>query len=250
MKIILSPAKTMHINAAPILPNHSLSEPGFAAEANMLNAKLAKMDASALKQLFKISDKLTTLTHAQIANFGDALTDAALFAFRGEVFKMLEPLDFDESTLNFTDSRLRIFSGLYGILRPLDAIKSYRLDFNTPLKIKGNLSLKRFWQSKIVDYFSEFTKSGETILNFASSEYSVILAQSVLKSNIVTFQFRENKKGTLKNVTVFSKHARGLFCRHVLQEKIEDADVLKNAKIAGYEFRADFSTTNEWFYVR
>lgn len=250
MKIILSPAKTMYIADTPGLPNRPLSEPIFALEASMLNVQLAKMDVFQLKQLFKISDDLAAKVHAQILGFASAPADAAIFAFRGEVFKKLSPSNLDAAALGFADSHLRIFSGLYGILQAFDAVKNYRLDFNTSLKVAGKFSLKQFWQSKIVDYFSECIADGEVILNLASTEYSTVLAKSALKSQLITLQFRENKNDTLKNVSVFSKQARGLFCRAILQNKIEDVETLKNIEVADYKFRADLSIENEWFFVR
>ncbi len=203
-----------------------------------------------LKQLFKTSDAVTDKCHRQIHDFNSTETEAALFAFRGEVFKALAPEDFTGKELAFANAHMHILSGLYGILKALDGIKIYRFDFNTPLKLTDSSSLKKFWQDKIITYFKQLLVEQETILNLASAEYSYVLTSSHLKNRLITLGFREKKQGKFTNTSVFSKQARGFFCREVIKKRISNPQELKECTVAGYSFQKNLSNENVWFFVR
>ena len=253
MKFILSPTKTMEIpvsgSDADALNGVTLSSPAFEPDADRLMGQLSPLDTDAVGKLFKTGEALTRKTWEQIRNFSSAETGPSIFAFRGEAFKTLAPEDFTADQLVFAQSGMRILSGLYGVLRPLDRIKPYRLDVGTPLKVDGQ-SLKTFWRSRLMPYFEDFLAPDDMLINLASGEYSSILAASPLKSRLVTVQFRERAGGTLKNIAVRAKQARGAFAREIIRKGFSSHGDLKAASIDGYVYAEDLSSEMEWFFVR
>ena len=251
MKLILSPTKTMDFN----LKKHGTANesgmglPQFDREAGKLNQTLKSLDLAGMKKLFKTSDALTQKTHDQIHGFETAETGPALFVFQGEAFKTLCPMDFTQNQMDFAQAHLRIFSGLYGVLAPLDLIKPYRLDFNTPLAV-DNMGLKKFWQKKIIPYFESLVEPDEPIINLASDEYSKTLSSPGLKERLITLQFREKSGNKLKNISVRAKQARGFFARKIIQDKIYQPDDIKHLCVEGYTYSQTGSTSAEWFFIR
>ena len=249
MKILVSPTKTMAFDKIPIRLHMGMSQPRFEREAGLLNQELKALDLGALKNLFKTSDKLTQKTWDQIHDFTLATPGPALFAFQGEAFKTMNPRQFGPDQLAFANETLKIFSGLYGVLRPMDGIKPYRLDFNTPLP-RESQKLKLFWKKKMIPYFEEQTQKDEMILNLASEEYSSILDTSRLKGQVITLQFRELVEGKLKNLSVRAKQARGLFANEIIQKKITNVNAIKKIALADYGYAKNLSSTAEWFFIR
>lgn len=228
----------------------SFTAPVFEPEAGRLVKKLSAFDPRALGRLFKIGDALTRKTREQIREFHRAASGPAVFTFRGEAFKSVAPERFDHNQLEFAQSRMRILSGLYGVLRPLDRVRPYRLDLSTPLKIDDK-TLKAFWRSRLIPYFEEFLSPDVPLVNLASAEYSSVLASGSLKSRMITVQFRETAEGgKLKNVAVRAKQARGAFAAAIIAQRISRLQDLKAACIDGYTYDRDLSSDREWFFVR
>lgn len=248
MKLILSPTKTMEMGA-PDLRGLSAGHPEFEAEALDLVRVLAPLDPAALEKLFKTSQALTLKVQEMISGFDSAPACPALFAFRGEAFKTLAPETFNREQLTFAQESLRILSGLYGTLRPLDRVKPYRLDVSTPLK-PGGTSLKAFWKKRLIPCFQELLAPGECLVNLASDEYSSLLSSKPLKERTITLQFREEKEGKLKNIPVRAKQARGRFARHIIENRLSDPEPLKQAAIDGYTYAGKRSSQEEWFFIR
>jgi cytoplasmic iron level regulating protein YaaA (DUF328/UPF0246 family) len=249
MKILVSPTKTMAFDRTLSGLPLEMSRPGFEREAGILNRELKIRDFEDLKKLFKTSDPLTQKTKDQIQNFALAKPEPALFVFQGEAFKTMNPRRFDLDQLGFANENLKILSGLYGVLRPMDGIKPYRLDFNTPLRMNSK-GLKQFWQEKILTCFEDPSQKDEVILNLASQEYSSILSHSRLKDRIITLQFREREKGKLKNQSVRTKQARGLFTGKIIQKKLTNAEEIKEITLSDYSYAEDLSSKTEWFFIR
>ena len=251
MKLILSPTKTMGavFKGIGASKNLALDHPKFEAEAQTLVQAMAPLDQATLKKLFKTSDALTQKTYDMIREFGTAKETPAMFAFRGDAFKTLDPDSFTHEHVMFAQEHLRIFSGLYGVVCPLDRIKPYRLDFNTPLKI-DNKGLKPFWKKKLISYFETFLKPDETLLNLASGEYADVLSSHALKKRMITLQFKEESKGKLKTIPIRSKQARGLFARYIIMNQVKNPLELKNTKIEGYTYKDSLSSNREWFFIR
>ncbi len=223
--------------------------PQFEREADLLIRELASKDTASLQKLFKTSDALTQKVHKMVQGFTGALPGPAMFVFRGEAFKTLGPNEFTREQIRFAHENLRIFSGLYGVLSPLDHIKPYRLDFNTPLKINGK-GLKAFWKTRIIPYFESLLEPGECLINLASDEYASTLASQELTDRILTLQFREQADGKLKNISVRAKQARGAFARHIIRQALTDPENLKQAVIDGYAYSQALSSDREWFFIR
>ncbi|MEH0021707.1 MAG: YaaA family protein [Desulfobacter sp.] len=249
MKLILSPTKTMASPGLDAIQGLCPEEPEFAGDAARLIRLLGAMDEAALQKLLKTNDALTLKTLGQIQGFDTADPGPAVFAFRGEAFKTLAPGQFDRDALAFCNAHLRILSGLYGVLRPLDRIKPYRLDFNTPLDV-GGVSLKTFWRQKLVPYFEALAGPEEYIVNLASGEYSSALSSRALKQKMIHIQFRENTDKRLKNIPVRAKQARGAFAAHIVKHRITRPQALKKAGVDGYTYAAALSSELEWFFIR
>lgn len=246
MKLILSPTKTM---AGRPEGSWESGRPGFEHEAGLLIRELKHLDPKGLKKLFKTSDALTGKVYDMVQGFGDARSCPALFAFYGEAFKTLGAKDFSPKELKFAQAHLRIFSGLYGVVSPLDEIRPYRLDFNTPLKINGS-SLKVFWKKRLIPYFEALMAADEPLINLASDEFTSILSPTKIKDKMITLQFREQSGGTLKNITVRTKQARGSFAGHIIRKALTDPEPLKQTVIDGYTYSNDLSSDHHWFFIR
>lgn len=251
MKLVLSPTKTMNMagQGEKVSDPQKTGRPEFEQEAGLLIRELAALDMPRLKKLFKTSDVLTQKVHEMVKGFAGATPGPAMFAFRGEAFKTLEPEDFTKKQIRFAQENLRVFSGLYGVLSPLDSIKPYRLDFNTPLKINAK-SLKAFWKDRLIPYFESLLEPGESLINLASNEYASVLSSKELKEKTITLQFREQAGEKLKNITVRAKQARGSFARHIIRRALTDPKDLKQAEIDGYAYSQDLSSDREWFFIR
>ena len=245
MKLILSPTKTM----TPAHSRAAMPRPTFESAARELIRQLSTLDFNGLKALYKASDALIQKSRDQIHGFDDAQAGPALFVFRGEAFKTLDAPSLSPEEISFAAAHVRIFSGLYGILSPLDAVKPYRLDFNTPLKINDQ-GMKAFWQERINLYFDQLLAPDEPLLNLASQEYASILQPQTLKGRMIQLQFRERAGEKLKNLSVRAKQARGAFAGHIIRRGITDPLALKEEAIDGYGFDPELSTEREWFFIR
>lgn len=247
MKILLSPTKTMAFD----LPDRGL-EPGipeFEQETRDLIKGLAEFSPQEIRTLFKTSEALTQKTLEQIRGFETAQTGPALFVFRGEAFKTLDPQGFTKAQIQFAQSCLFIFSGLYGLLRPLDHIRPYRLDVSTPLKKDGK-GLAPFWKKRLVPWFERQLGPKEKILNLASDEYAGLLKAAPFKERMITIQFRERAKGRLKNIPVRAKQARGSVAGAVIRQEITMPEKIKALTVDGYAYDPSLSGPGEWFFIR
>jgi len=247
MRLILSPTKTMAVD----LPDTGMAQstPPFASEAVGLNRELAQLGRDEIQSLYKTSKALTQKTLDQIRGFETADSGPALFVFRGEAFKTLEAQRLSREDLSFTMDCLWIFSGLYGILTPMDAIRPYRLDLNNPLKPEGK-SLTAFWKDRVVAWAASQLAPDEPILNLASEEYAALFRRSDLENRMITLQFRQNEGGKLKNNSVRAKQARGLFARTTIENRIQNPEDIKPLTPEGYAYSHNLSSPHEWVFIR
>lgn len=246
MKLILSPTKTMAFDL--LETGTAVRRPPFESEAMNLNRQLARLEREQIQTLYKTSDALTQKTLEQIRNFDAADSGPALFVFRGEAFKTLDPKSFSREDLAFAQDHLRILSGLYGILTPMDGIRPYRLDLNTPLK-PGKQSLTAFWKKRVVPWVEAELAPSEPILNLASEEYAALLRGSPLESRMITLQFRQRDGKKLKNNSVRAKQARGVFARTVIDKRLQDPEPLKSLSPEGYAYSREHSSSMEWIFI-
>jgi len=245
MRLILSPTKTMDVPKTGM----ATGVPPFEPEAGALNKKLACLDRDGIQALYKTSSALTDKTLEQIREFDGAPAGPALFVFRGEAFKTLDPQGLSQKDIDFAQDHLWILSGLYGILAPMDGIRPYRLDLNTPLK-PGGKSLTAFWKKRVVSWAGTMLAPGEPILNLASEEYATLFRRSDLEERMITLQFRHRNGDKLKNNAVRAKQARGIFARAVIQHRIQDPETLKTLCPAGYTYSAPHSSLSELFFIQ
>ena len=176
----------------------------------------------------------------------------AIFAFRGDTYIGFDADTADEASLAFAQDHLRILSGLYGLLRPLDQIQPYRLEMGTKLKFKKNNNLYDFWGMKLAEAINEDTKAhnDRTLVNLASNEYFSAVKVKALEGPVVTPQFKEIKDGVAKMIGFTAKRARGMMARYIADNQINDPEALKNFTVAGYEYREDLSNAKDWVFTR
>ena len=253
MKIILSPAKaldyTRNVNTSEI------STPIFIDNANELIAKLKKMSAKKIGTMMHLSPELSDLNYSRFQMWSpDAEIGVdknhAIAVFNGEAYRGLDATDFDASDLAFAQKNLRILSGLYGVLKPLDVISPYRLEMGTKWAVTPKKkSLYQYWGAKIADELNAEDEDG-LIINVASSEYFKAVDQKKLKARVITPVFKEFKNGDYKVIMVFAKRARGSMARYIIKNKIANVEEVKNFDSDGYRYDENLSSENEWVFTR
>lgn len=253
MIAILSPSKTLDLDPIKI-PNYTL--PSFTEQSIELVSVLKKKNSTALKKLMNISDKLSSLNVERYSNFQNEFTPAtskpAIHTFKGDVFIGLGAEDFTKPNLKFAQKSVRILSGLYGVLKPMDLIQAYRLEMGTKLKVKKAKNLYEFWGSNITDLLNaelaEFKKP--VLINLASNEYAKAIQFKDIKAEIINIDFREYRGDDLKFISFNAKKARGLMARYMVKNKITSLGKLKGFNYEDYSFSEELSTVDRWMFVR
>ncbi len=254
MLTILGPAKTIDMSPHTITSKHTL--PAYLDESVKLVNALRKLSPDALKSLMKISDKLAVVNFERFAAWDKkhpvASCNQALLAFSGEVFNGLEAKTLDEKDLEFAQEHVRILSGLYGVLRPLDLIMPYRLEMQTKLTNSRGKNLYEFWKEIIPAEINRLTAhtEGNTLINLASNEYFSSIQPKKFPHRIITPVFKEQDGNGFRNVTIYAKKARGMMLRFIIQNRINDPEHLKAFDLDGYYFNGDHSGENEWLFTR
>ena len=248
MKIILSPAKKLNENKVSFPNTTSIK---FNKECNELVGILAKYDSSQIKELMNVSDNIA---HSNVNRFSkfqypldNKICKPSIYMFDGAVYSAININDFSDKEIKILQEKLRILSGLYGILKPLDLIMPYRLEMGT--KFKENFSsLYDFWGSKLTNFLKSEVDDNELLINLASNEYSKVLD---LKSfeNVVTPVFKDFKNGDFKVISFFAKKARGLFTRYLIKENINSIEGLKLFNSGGYSFN-EFQSNGNMIFTR
>lgn len=254
MKILISPAKS--INEDCTFPQVSYTSPQFAKEAKSLAVKLKKLKAKDLMELMHVSKDIAELNVDRFKKWHltpepTAIVKPAAFLFTGEVYKGLDIASLTEKQLESAQSNLRILSGMYGLLRPLDLMYPYRLEMGTKFEVKeGIANLYQFWGDKLTKSLSKELDKNEPVINLASNEYAKAINWKKIKQPVVTPVFKEFKNGEYKIVMMYAKHARGAMARYILENNIEDTEQLKLYNVDGYTFDANQSTNQEWVFTR
>ena len=252
MKILLSPAKSLDWESP--MPEHKLSTPQLLENAHYLAGKLEKLSVRQVKKLMDLSDNLAQLNVDRFQEIQkNNNTRAAVFAFDGDVYKGLEAANLSPEALARAEGNIRILSGLYGILRPFDAIMPYRLEMGTALKVTAaKNTLYKYWGTTVVNTLTaELANPNELIVNAASIEYAkVIVGVKNHGLNILNVEFKERKGDNYKVVSFFAKKARGLFAKFCLESDAKDKESLKDFNFEGYQFNAELSTENNYTYTR
>jgi hypothetical protein len=253
MKILISPAKSLDFESK--IPTNDFSEIPFLKQTKVLSQKMDLKSKDDLKKLMNISDQLAELNYQRFQDFSFPFTKEnarqAVYTFSGDVYKGLDVYTLPEEHIDSMQNSLRILSGLYGLLKPLDLIQPYRLEMGTSLKVNSSNNLYEFWGSSITDYLNQEMGKEEILVNLASKEYFKALQSKKLKATLVTPIFKDYKNGKLKIISFFAKKARGQMARYILDNGIETLDELKGFDIDGYGFSAEYTLNeNEPVFVR
>jgi len=254
MLILLSPAKNMNFDPAPA--GLAASTPQFLKEAREIAGVARALSPAKLKKLMDISDKLATLNHERFLAFrGDGKSNGqkpAALAFNGEVYLGLNAKTMSAEDFAFAQDHLRILSGLYGLLRPLDAIEPYRLEMCSDIKTARGKNLYAFWGDSLAVAINKIVAGhhDKAIVNLASSEYFSAAAADALAFPVVTASFKEEKDGKLRSLQFFAKRARGLMARWAIDNRVTRSENLKEFSTDGYKFRAKDSGERDWLFTR
>ncbi|MDD4150897.1 MAG: peroxide stress protein YaaA [Bacteroidales bacterium] len=252
MIILLSPAKSLDFERP--LQTRIATIPEFIQQANKLASELQKYSISQLNELMGISNNLAMLNFGRFQNWYDDVNNPenkqAVRAFIGEAYRGLKAEEMTEEDLLYAQEHLRILSGLYGILRPLDAIQAYRLEMGTKIEIGEFKNLYRFWDNQITNSINNALGNSKTIVNLASNEYFKSINRKKLNANVITPEFKEYKNGVVKMITVYVKNARGQMTNFIIKNRIKDPEQIKTFDINGYQFDVNSSDEGRWVFVR
>jgi len=255
MIILISPAKSLDFeNNAP---TRKSSEIFFEDEVEYLLKKLKTFGVRKLKSMMDISDNLASINVERYQTMSVPIAQGeskqAVFAFTGDVYQGLNPVDFAEKDLDFAQEHLRILSGLYGILRPLDLIQPYRLEMGTSWKItQAKKNLYDYWKKKLTEHLKNEASEARFILNLASQEYSKAVDLKSFNLPVITPEFKEEKGDKFQMISFFAKKARGLMTAYAIKNRINDPEQLLSFDYEGYSFNERLSNRdkNKWVYTR
>ncbi len=254
MLILLSPAKNM--NFAPYARSAPPTEPRMLDDARALIRRARRMGAAEIKSLMELSDDLAKLNHERFQTFQDDPrpegAKPALFTFAGDVYQGFDAQSLSDEGVQRAQDRLRILSGLYGVLRPLDLIQPYRLEMGRALDTDRGANLYDFWGSRIAARLNGDLDGHESriLVNLASKEYFGAVDRRTLDAQVVTPSFKDEKDGKLRALGFFAKRARGEMARWAVERDVRSLNDLKAFNGMGYAFRADLSSGDAWTFVR
>ena len=252
MKVVLSPAKSLDYKSQ--LPTKKNSFLCFENEAEYLNSILKRKSPKDLSDLMGVSSKIADLNYERNHDWSLPFTKKnsrqAVYAFSGDVYRGLDAYSIDEKKIDFLQSTVRIISGLYGIIKPLDLIQPYRLEMGTKLSFDSNKNLYDFWREKITNQLNSELSENEPVLNLASNEYFKAIDTKVIKSDVYSANFKQLKDGNYKTIAIFSKKARGMMTRFIIDNKISKISDLKLFDYDGYVYHKDLSSERELIFSR
>ena len=254
MIIVLSPAKTLDYEFETS-GNHSV--PAFLGQSTKLISQLKKKEPKDIASLMGLSDKLATLNYDRYQSWtaskkSSSDSKPSMLVFKGDVYQGLQAEDLTKSEMNFAQKHIRILSGLYGILRPLDLMKPYRLEMGTKLETTEGKNLYEFWGNKIQKNVLEELKKqkSDLLINLASKEYFTVLGKLPEDLNVVSPTFKDYKNGKYKIISFYAKKARGLMARWIIQNKVKDFEDLAKFNVDGYKFSKGESTASTPVFLR
>ncbi|MBK1874278.1 MULTISPECIES: peroxide stress protein YaaA [Marinobacter] len=253
MLMVISPAKTLDYESP--LATETYTQPDFLDDACELIDQLKELEPHQISNLMSVSDKLGQLNAERFQSwqvpFSPKNARQAVLAFKGDVYTGLDAQSFSEQDFNFAQKHLRMLSGLYGILKPLDLMQPYRLEMGTKFENKRGKDLYAFWGDSLTREMNRLLKSDDEVLvNLASNEYFKSLKKKDLEGRLITPQFKDWKNGQYKMISFYAKKARGLMCRYAILNRITDANDLKGFDLDGYYFSEDQSDKNNWVFLR
>ena len=252
MKIVVSPAKSLNFESP--LPIQNYTESLFLKDAETIQKTLKKKKPKQLMELMDISEKLADLNWERNQNwslpFSPENARPAVFAFDGDVYTGLDAYTIPTDKFPLLEDKLRILSGLYGVLKPLDLMQPYRLEMGTSLPIGTKKNLYEFWNKKVTASLNSELQENELFINLASNEYFSAVDTKTLKVPVITPEFKDYKDGKLKMISFFAKKARGLMVRYIIDTNAETIEDLKQFNYDGYAFDANLSKGTTLVFTR
>lgn len=249
MLVVVSPAKKIDMEPDT---RFTATKPMFPNEAEALAKVAGKLSVPQLRKLMSISENLAKLNADRFCDFGSMPEKPAALAFAGDTYLGLEAASLEEAEMTWAQNHLRILSGLYGLLRPLDAIEPYRLEMGSRLKTPRGKSLYDFWGSQIAEALNAQAEDAgtETLINCASQEYFKAVKPDALNLRVITPVFMEDKPAGPQIISFFAKRARGAMARFIIQRRLTDPEGIKDFDTGGYRFRPDLSDGGAWVFLR
>jgi uncharacterized protein len=254
MIIVISPSKTL--DESPTNTHIDFSQPEWLDESQKLVNFLNRKTPDDLSELMNISGKLALLNNQRFSDwqppFNTNNAKQAVLLFQGDVYLGLQAHTFTQQDFDFAQQHLRILSGLYGLLKPLDLMQPYRLEMGTDLKYRKSKNLYQFWGDKLARNMNKtlVNQGDDLLINLASNEYFKALPKAKLKARIITPIFKDWKNGKLKVISFFAKKARGMMSRYIIQNQLRYPEQLKSFDEAGYQYDNGLSTNNELVFTR
>lgn len=252
---LLSPAKRLDFESEDNLVAEGAlkaTKPALAADTGELAARAKRYSASDLKRLMDISPALAALNYARFQAFDTARTRPAIYTFAGDVYQGFDAATMSKDDIAFAQKHIGILSGLYGLLRPLDAIAPYRLEMGTRVTTDRGKDLYDFWRPTVTAHINSLTAKMQrpTVVNLASVEYWSVVDEKALAAPVIQAQFKEIKAGKAQIVSFLAKKARGLMARYVVENRVDAAEGLKHFDTDGYRFDAKASAAATWVFSR
>lgn len=254
MLMVISPAKDLDMQRQA--PVSNFTQPELLPESEQLIKVCRELTPLDIAKLMKLSDKLAGLNAARFADWQPPFTpdnaSAALYAFNGDVYQGLDASSLSTDALDYAQQHLRILSGLYGVLRPLDLMQAYRLEMGTKLATKSGKNLYEFWHDRITQVLNQQLEAldSDLLLNLASQEYFKAVKPAKLNASVINVQFKDWKNDRYKIISFYAKKARGLMARYVIEHQVSSVEQLKAFDCAGYYFHADASSETELVFQR
>ena len=252
MLFLISPAKTLDFESSSF--TNELTQPLFQAESSQLIAIMRAYSSEDLRKMMKVSEKIADLNVDRFKSwslpFDIQNAKQAIFAFKGDVYTGLAVETMDAKSLAYLQSNLRILSGLYGVLKPLDLMQAYRLEMGTKLSHPKCIDLYQFWGDKITDQVNDELADHDCLINLASNEYFKAIKEKQLSKKLITPVFKDEKNGKYKIISFYAKKARGLMMRFAADHKIQNAQDLKKFNYDGYSFDEAESSEFIWIFKR
>ena len=252
MKILLSPAKSLDYKSK--LPTLKTTEACFLNEAEYLNSVLKGKPPKDLSELMNISSSIAELNYQRNVSwslpFSSENARQSIYAFSGDVYRGLDAYTIEDNKIDFMQNSVRIISGLYGLLKPLDLIQPYRLEMGTKMHVDSHKNLYEYWRKKITNQLINELDSDEPVLNLASNEYFKAIDSKIINSDIYSANFKQLKDGEYKTIAIFSKRARGMMTRYIIDNNISNITDLKSFDYDGYMYHESLSTQKELIFTR
>ena len=254
MLMVISPAKTLDYASKPVTTR--FTQPEHLDQSQLLIKQLRKLSPAEIGKLMKLSDPLAGLNAARYGSWQPPFTPdnarQALLAFKGDVYTGLQVEDFSEADFDFAQQHLRMLSGLYGLLRPLDLMQAYRLEMGTRLANPRGKDLYAFWGERISEWLNQalVEQGDEVLLNLASNEYFSSIKRKALQARVIDTEFRDLKNGQHKIISFYAKKARGLMARYVIKHRLRDPAALQQFDEQGYVYCAEQSSADKLVFLR